>query len=155
MCDRDPDPNDPRARREPPASRGLQATFKWEHTDDDGEDVGPLIVFSPEANDVVWESPEWMRLSDAQALAAQKQWEFTQDGTSDCDEEPDEALQEAIRQAETQAAAMKTTEGLRRYFGVSPGEETPDLVRRMLDAIEQQSARPEFPITLSDSGCIG
>jgi hypothetical protein len=139
MWDRDPDPNDPRRRPEPPASPSLQATFKWEHTDDDGEDIGPLIVFSPEENDVVWESPEWMRLTDAQAFAAQKQWQFTQDGSSSCDEEPDEALQEAIRQADAQSAALETEEGLRRYFGVSPEEETPDLVRRMLDAIEQQS----------------
>jgi hypothetical protein len=135
----DSDPQDPRARPEPPASPSLQATFKWEQTDDDGEDIGPLIVFSPEDSEVVWESSEWMRLSEAQTLAAQKQWQFTQDGSSNRVEEPDEALQEAIRQADAESVALKTEEGLRSYFGVSPEEETPDLVRRMLHAIEQQS----------------
>jgi hypothetical protein len=139
MLHRDPDPNDPRRRPEPSVSPDLQATFKWEQTDEDGEDIGPLIVFSPEQHEVVWESPEWMRLSEAQTLAAQKEWQFTQDGSSNCDEEPDEELQEAIRQADAQAAALMTEEGLRSYFGVSADEETPELVRRMLDAIEQQS----------------
>ena len=139
MWHRDPDPNDPRGRPEPPVSPELQATFKWEQTAEDGEDIGPLIVYSPEENDVVWESPEWMRLSEARALASRKEWQFTQDGSSDCDDELDEELQEAVRQADAQAAALMTEEGLRSYFGVSPEEEMPELVRRMLDAFEQQS----------------
>src|SRR5712691_9906956 len=76
------DPDDPRQHREPPASEVLQATFKWEDTADDGEDIGPLIVYDPERNDVVWESSDWVRLSEAKALAVQKGWRFSQDGSS-------------------------------------------------------------------------
>jgi hypothetical protein len=136
----DPDPNDPRGRPEPPVSPRLQATFKWEQTDEDGEDVGPLIVFSPEEDDVVWESPEWMRLSEAEALADRKEWQFTRDGSSDCgDDELDEELQKAILQGDATEAALMTEEGMRHYFSVAPDEDLPDVARRILDAFEQQT----------------
>jgi hypothetical protein len=79
-----PDPDDPRLQDEPPASEHLQATFKWEHQTEDGEDIGPLIVYDQDANRVVWETSEWVRVSEAQALASSKGWQFSIDGSSDC-----------------------------------------------------------------------
>src|SRR2546430_17735228 len=86
------DPDDPRRRPEPPASEALQATFKWEDTADDGEDIGPLIVYDPDQNEVVWASADWVRLSEAKALAAQKGWRFSQDGSSACVDVEDDDL---------------------------------------------------------------
>jgi hypothetical protein len=79
-----PDPDDPRSREEPPPSSRLQATFKWEDQAEDGEDIGPLIVYDPDAQDVVWETPDWVRVSEAKALASSKKWQFAVDGSSDC-----------------------------------------------------------------------
>ncbi len=76
-----PDPNDPRFRPQPPPSDRLQATFKWEDAAGDGEDIGPLIVFDPDTKDVVWESPDWVRVSEARALAKNKGWQFGIDGS--------------------------------------------------------------------------
>jgi hypothetical protein len=78
----EPDPNDPRFRCQPPASVRLLATFEWEDEAEDGEDIGPLIVYDPEKDDVVWESSDWMRLSGARQLAEAKQWQFGIDGSS-------------------------------------------------------------------------
>lgn len=73
-------PDDPISRPEPPPSTRLQATFKWEETAEDGEDIGPLIVFDPDERDVIWESPDWVRVSEARALAEAKGWQFGIDG---------------------------------------------------------------------------
>jgi len=69
-------PDDPIFRPEPPPSTRLQATFKWEDNDVSGEDIGPLIVFDPDAKDVIWESADWVRVSEARALADAKGWQF-------------------------------------------------------------------------------
>ena len=78
-----PDPHDPGLQNEPPTSPGLQATFEWEDQAEDGEDIGPLVVSDPVANEVVWETPDWVRLSEARSLAAAKRWQFFADGSSD------------------------------------------------------------------------
>lgn len=69
------DPSDPRLREEPPPSRHLVAMLKWEMTEE-GEDMGPLIVSDPDTREVLWEASEWMRLSEARKLAAEKGWRF-------------------------------------------------------------------------------
>lgn len=74
-------PDDPIFQAEPPASTRLSATFKWEDEDKDGEDIGPLVVFDPDKG-VIWEAPDWMRVSEARALAEAKGWQFGIDGSS-------------------------------------------------------------------------
>jgi hypothetical protein len=74
------DPNDLRNRPEPPASTKLHATFKWEETGEEGEDIGPLIVYDPELSEVVWESTQWLTLTAARSLAEAKGWRFGIDG---------------------------------------------------------------------------
>ena len=78
----EPNPNDPRLRDEPPPSPRLQATFKWEDQTEDGEDIGPLIVYDPDAKEVVWESHDWVHLTEARELAQAKGWHFGVDGSS-------------------------------------------------------------------------
>jgi len=140
LWDRDPD--DPRERPEPPDSLVFQATFKWEDTADDGEDIGPLIVYDPEQNEVVWESADWVRLSEAQALATEKGWRFSQDGSSACADVGDGELEQLVRQSDADARALHTEEGMRRYFGVAPGEELPELARKILDALNTHTKDP-------------
>lgn len=67
---------DPRLWGAPPTSDRLQATFKWEDEAEDGESVGPLIVFDPDAGDVIWESGDWLRLSEARAFSTARSWRF-------------------------------------------------------------------------------
>jgi hypothetical protein len=78
----EPDPNDPKLREEPGPSPRLQATLKWEDQTEDGEDIGPLIVYDPDAKEVVWESGNWLRLTEARQLAQTKGWRFGIDGSS-------------------------------------------------------------------------
>jgi len=73
------DPDDSRLQDEPPPSSRLRATFKWEETANDGEDVGPLLVFNPDEGMVIWESPDWLRRSEAEALAHRKGWKYSTD----------------------------------------------------------------------------
>jgi hypothetical protein len=57
-----------------------QATFKWEETGQDGEDLGPLIVWDPVTKSVIWESEDWLTESAARRLAQDKGWRFSVDG---------------------------------------------------------------------------
>ncbi len=73
-------PTDEELRRAPmpPADNELDATFKAEEDDEQGELRGPLIVSHPERG-VLWESPEWMGESQARALARQRRWRYSRD----------------------------------------------------------------------------
>ena len=73
-------PTDEELRRAPmpPADNELDATFKAEEDDEQGELRGPLIVSHPERG-VLWESSEWMGESQARALARQRRWRYSRD----------------------------------------------------------------------------
>jgi hypothetical protein len=63
----------------PVAGRRIVATFKCEDSDAaSGEDVGPLILSDLDTFAVCGEV-EWMRKSEAKALAAEYGWQFTED----------------------------------------------------------------------------
>ena len=70
---------DPRLSGAPSPSDRLQATFKCEDEAEDGESVGPLIVFDPDAGDVIWESADWLTLSEARAFSTARNWRFSID----------------------------------------------------------------------------
>jgi hypothetical protein len=74
-----PDQVDPHLPTEPAASGELSAVFKWEDEAEDGEDIGPLIVSDPNEG-VIWETADWIRVSEARALADAKGWRFAIDG---------------------------------------------------------------------------
>jgi hypothetical protein len=61
---------------EPPTGADFQATWRPEDRGDDGESIGPRVVWDPERR-VVWESVEWMRQFEAQELAERKGLIFT------------------------------------------------------------------------------
>jgi len=56
---------------EPPTGPDLQATWRPEDHGDDGEAIGPLIVWDPQKR-MVYESDEWMRQTQARELARSK-----------------------------------------------------------------------------------
>ncbi len=60
---------------EPPTGADLEATWKPEDCGDDGEQIGPLIVWDSHRR-VVWESVEWMRVARARELAHNKGYTF-------------------------------------------------------------------------------
>lgn len=57
-----------------------EATFKWEETGEDGEDLGPLIVWDPVTNTVIWESEDWLTESAARRMADENGWRLSVDG---------------------------------------------------------------------------
>jgi hypothetical protein len=59
---------------------------------------------------------------------------FLQDGSSACVDVKDDDLRELVRKADADAAELNTEEGMRRYFGLAPGEELPELALKLLDA---------------------
>ena len=56
---------------EPPTGPDLQATWRPEDHGDNGEAIGPLIVWDPQKR-IVCESDEWMRQPRARELAKNK-----------------------------------------------------------------------------------
>ena len=57
---------------------GIEATFKGEDEAENGEIIGPLILWDHDKNDFVKEF-DWMPLSEARKLAETNGWHFTED----------------------------------------------------------------------------
>ena len=58
--------------------QGIEATFKGEDQAENGEIIGPLIVWDHEKDDLVQEF-DWMPLSEARKLAEKNGWRLTED----------------------------------------------------------------------------
>ncbi len=59
---------------------GLMATFKFEDVAEDGEWVGPLYVDDLQTGELVWQSEDWMRESEARKLAETNGWHYDPGG---------------------------------------------------------------------------
>lgn len=71
---------DRHAARQPPTAADLKATFKWEDDNNNGDQIGALIVWDPRSQTVVWESNDWMTLDEANKIASQRGWHLHLDG---------------------------------------------------------------------------
>jgi hypothetical protein len=109
----------------------MQATFKQEDAED-GEMVGPLIVWDPEKNDLHCESDEWMRESQARKVAEEKGWEYSIDG-----QDPEEFR----RWWETEREDRRDPEEIRREAHDNAAKTSRDLILERLRPLNDFAGR--------------
>jgi hypothetical protein len=57
----------------------IEATFKGEDENGQGEIIGPLILWDHDKGEFWKELPDWLTHADAERLARENGWRFTED----------------------------------------------------------------------------
>jgi hypothetical protein len=67
---------------------------------EDGQMLGPLIVWDHQKNELFWESEDWLPESEARMLAEERGWRYAIDGPT-----PEEFAEDRLRRDDAESAA--------------------------------------------------